>query len=63
MEIKRKLSWRGLLQAKVQFYVWASESQFPFVQLITDMERRGVAIYSKGGEWYTFFTTAFSNSD
>lgn len=55
VEIKRKLSWRRLRQAEVEFYVWASESLFPFVQLITDMERGGVAIYSKGGEWQPFF--------
>ena len=63
VEIKRKLSWRGLRQAEVELYVWASKSLFPFVQLITDMEHGGVAIYSKGGEWYTFFTAAFSNSN
>jgi hypothetical protein len=56
VEIKRKLSWRGLRQAEVEFYVWASESLFPFVQLITDMERGGVAIYSKGGKDVRFRT-------
>ncbi|KAG0603949.1 hypothetical protein M758_10G132900 [Ceratodon purpureus] len=49
VEIKKRLSWRGLRQAEVEFYVWARESLFPFVQLITDMEKGGVAIYCKGG--------------
>lgn len=54
VEIKKKLSWKGLRQTEAEFYVWSNDSIFPFIQLITDTERGGVALYSKGGELYFF---------
>ena len=54
VEIKKKFVWKGLRQTEVEYYVWANESLFLFIQLIMDMEHGGVAIYSRGGELYSF---------
>ncbi|KAG0604924.1 hypothetical protein M758_9G019700 [Ceratodon purpureus] len=49
VELKKKLTWQGLRQAEVDFYLWSEQSIFPYVQLITDMEHGGVAIYCREG--------------
>ncbi|DBB02901.1 TPA: hypothetical protein ACH3X1_013504 [Trebouxia sp. C0004] len=48
IELKRGLTAKGLRQAEVEFYLWASCSLFPFVQIITDMQSGGVAFYKSG---------------
>lgn len=48
IELKRGLTAKGLRQAEVKFYLWASFSLFPFVQIITDMQSGGVAFYKTG---------------
>ena len=53
VELKKKLTWQGLRQAEVEFYLWSEQSIFPYVQLITDMEHGGVAIYCMSGELFT----------
>lgn len=50
VELKKKLTWQGLRQAEVEFYLWADSSLYPFIQLITDMQHGGLAFYCKGGE-------------
>ena len=46
--LKRGLTAKGLRQAEVEYYLWASCSMFPFVQIITDMQAGGVAFYRTG---------------
>ena len=48
IELSRGLTAKGLRQAEVEFYLWASCSLFPFVQIITDMRLGGVAFYKTG---------------
>ena len=45
IELKRGLTAKGLRQAEVEIYLWASYSLFPFVQIVTDMHSGGVAFY------------------
>ncbi|KAG0570888.1 hypothetical protein KC19_6G195200 [Ceratodon purpureus] len=49
VELKKKLTWQGVRQSEVEFYLWSQQSIFPYVQLITDMEHGGVAIYCRSG--------------
>ncbi len=48
IELKKGLTAKGLRQAEVKFYLWASCSMFPFVQVITDMQVGGAAFYRTG---------------
>jgi hypothetical protein len=54
VQVKRKLSWSAYYQVEAEFYIWAKMSMFPFVQLLTDLERGGVAIYFTVGELLFF---------
>ena len=46
VDIKKKLTWQGIRQAECEFYLWGHYSQFPFIQVITDMQTRGVVYFS-----------------
>ena len=48
VELKKKLTWQGIRQAECEYYLWAHYSDFPFIQLITDMQRGGVVFFSTG---------------
>ena len=48
VEIKKRLTWQGIRQAECEFYLWGHYSQFPFVQVITDMQTGGVVYFSSG---------------
>ena len=46
IELKNKLTTKGLRQSEVEYYLWADVSYFPFIQIITDMESGGFAYYA-----------------
>ncbi|KXZ45934.1 hypothetical protein GPECTOR_49g518 [Gonium pectorale] len=50
VELKKKLTWQGLRQAETEFYLWQGSSQYPFCQVITDLQTGGAAYYSDGAD-------------
>lgn len=46
VELKSKLTWAGVRQAEMEYYLWAYHSDYPFIQLITDLERGGMIFFS-----------------
>ncbi len=65
IELKRRLTVKGLRQAEVEFYLWRKDSYYPFMQIITDMRSGGFAYYARpknasDGDFsaHTFLTTS-----
>ncbi|KAG5179455.1 hypothetical protein JKP88DRAFT_75049, partial [Tribonema minus] len=50
VELKKRLTWQGLRQAETEFIVWQAESNYPFCQMITDLNTGGVAFYALPGD-------------
>ena len=48
LKVKRGFTASGVRQAELEFYLWSHTRPFPFVQVITDMEKGGVAFYQTG---------------
>jgi hypothetical protein len=42
------LCMQGLRQAETEYYLWQNASVYPFCQIITDLNRGGVAFYAYG---------------
>lgn len=49
IEMKKGLTAKGLRQTEVGYYLLAACSMFPFVQIVTDMQTGGAAVYRTGG--------------
>ena len=48
VELKKKLSYAARRQAEAEFYTFSLISCFPFVQVVTDMQRGGFAYWKEG---------------
>lgn len=48
VELKKDLDDQALRQAEVEFYTWDSRVTYPFLQVVTDLCRGGVAIWCEG---------------
>ncbi|KXZ46533.1 hypothetical protein GPECTOR_43g970 [Gonium pectorale] len=57
--LKKKLTRQGLRQAEAQFYLWQCSSQYPFCQVITDLQTGGVAYYSDGFDQEGYLRVVF----
>jgi hypothetical protein len=48
VELKKKLSYASRRQGEAEFYAFSLTSNFPFVQVVTDMQRGGFAYWKEG---------------
>ena len=48
VELKKKLSYAARRQGEAEFYTFSLMSNFPFVQVVTDMQRGGFAYWKEG---------------
>ncbi|KAG5190891.1 hypothetical protein JKP88DRAFT_205122 [Tribonema minus] len=48
--LKKRLTWQGLRQAETEFIVWQAESNYPFCQMVTDLNAGGVAFFALPGD-------------
>lgn len=47
VELKKRLSWASRRQGEAEFYTFSLTSNFPFVQVVTDMQRGGFAFWKE----------------
>ncbi|KAG5191688.1 hypothetical protein JKP88DRAFT_230775 [Tribonema minus] len=50
VELKKRLTWQGIRQAETEFILWQAESNYPFCQMVTDLNTGGVAFFALPGD-------------